>query len=82
MYTPADGSAPTALNVFDFKAPGVAMSMYNTDEVCLSLPIVNLKLMIFQSITGFAHSSFKMALAKKMNLVSWSCISSCITKLT
>lgn len=52
VYTPADGSAPTALSVYDFKAPGVAMSMYNTD----------------QSITGFAHSSFKMALAKRMNL--------------
>ncbi|KAF5348766.1 hypothetical protein D9756_009720 [Leucocoprinus leucothites] len=52
VYTPADGSSPTSLNVYDFKAPGVAMSMYNTDE----------------SITGFAHSSFKMAIAKKMNL--------------
>jgi NADP-dependent isocitrate dehydrogenase len=31
---------------------GVAMAMYNTDE----------------SITGFAHSSFKMAIAKKMPL--------------
>ncbi|KAF6751181.1 isocitrate dehydrogenase [Ephemerocybe angulata] len=52
IYTPEDGSAPTALNVYDFKAPGVAMAMYNTDE----------------SITGFAHASFKMALAKKMPL--------------
>jgi len=40
------------MNVFDFKGPGVAMSMYNTDE----------------SITGFAHASFKMALSKKMPL--------------
>lgn len=52
VYTPADGSAPTALNVYDFEGPGVAMSMYNTDE----------------SIVGFAHASFKMALAKKMPL--------------
>jgi len=52
VYTPADGSAPTTLNVYDFKGKGVAMSMYNTDE----------------SITGFAHSSFKMAMAKKMPL--------------
>ncbi|KAG6898085.1 hypothetical protein C0992_006005 [Termitomyces sp. T32_za158] len=52
VYTPTDGSAPTALDVYDFKGKGVAMSMYNTDE----------------SIVGFAHSSFKMALAKKMNL--------------
>ncbi|KAK7449171.1 Isocitrate dehydrogenase [NADP], mitochondrial precursor (Oxalosuccinate decarboxylase) [Stygiomarasmius scandens] len=52
VYTPENGSQPTTLNVYDFKGPGVAMSMYNTDE----------------SITGFAHSSFKMALSKKMNL--------------
>ncbi|KAL1741543.1 hypothetical protein HDZ31DRAFT_84754 [Schizophyllum fasciatum] len=48
VFSPQDGSAPTKLNVFDFKKPGVAMAMYNTDE----------------SITGFAHASFKMALAK------------------
>lgn len=52
VYTPTDGSQPTTLNVYDFKGPGVAMSMYNTDE----------------SIAGFAHSSFKMGLAKKMPL--------------
>jgi isocitrate dehydrogenase len=40
------------MDVYDFKGKGVAMAMYNTDE----------------SITGFAHSSFKMALAKKMPL--------------
>ncbi|KAJ7611802.1 hypothetical protein FB45DRAFT_1119265 [Roridomyces roridus] len=52
VYTPADGSPATTMNVYDFVGKGVAMSMYNTDE----------------SITGFAHSSFKMALAKKMPL--------------
>ncbi|KAJ7061460.1 hypothetical protein C8F01DRAFT_1024600, partial [Mycena amicta] len=52
VYTPTDGKPATTLNVYDFKGKGVAMSMYNTDE----------------SITGFAHSSFKMALAKKMPL--------------
>lgn len=52
VYTPASGGAPTTLDVYDFKGKGVAMAMYNTDE----------------SITGFAHSSFKMALSKKMPL--------------
>ena len=33
VFTPKDGSAPTTMNVFDFKDPGVAMAMYNTDEV-------------------------------------------------
>ncbi|KAF9492684.1 isocitrate dehydrogenase [Pleurotus eryngii] len=52
VYTPADRGQKTTLDVYDFKGPGVAMSMYNTDE----------------SITGFAHASFKMALSKKMPL--------------
>jgi len=52
VYTPADGGEKTTLNVYDFKDKGVAMAMYNTDE----------------SITGFAHASFKMALSKKMVL--------------
>jgi len=42
----------TSWNVYDFKGDGVAMSMYNTDE----------------SIYGFAHSSFQMALSKKWPL--------------
>ena len=51
-FTPEDGSKPTEMNVYDFKAKGVAMSMYNTDE----------------SIKGFAHASFKMAIQKEMPL--------------
>ncbi|KAI0059936.1 isocitrate dehydrogenase [Artomyces pyxidatus] len=46
------GGAATTLDVYDFKGKGVALAMYNTDE----------------SIKGFAHSSFKMALSKKMPL--------------
>jgi isocitrate dehydrogenase len=42
----------TSWNVYDFKGDGVAMAMYNTDE----------------SIYGFAHSSFQMALTKKWPL--------------
>jgi isocitrate dehydrogenase len=52
VYTPKSGGEKTVLDVYDFKGKGVAMAMYNTDE----------------SITGFAHASFKMALAKKMPL--------------
>lgn len=52
-YTPADGSAVQEFNVFDFKGQGgVGMAMYNTTE----------------SITGFAHACFKMAISKKMPL--------------
>lgn len=52
VFTPEGSSEKVIMNVYDFKGPGVAMSMYNTDE----------------SITGFAHSSFKMAIQKKMPL--------------
>lgn len=51
-FQPENGGEPIELNVFDFKGKGVAMSMYNTDE----------------SIEGFAHASFKMAIEKKMPL--------------
>jgi isocitrate dehydrogenase len=34
IYTPEGGGEPTVMNIYDFKGKGVAMSMYNTDEVC------------------------------------------------
>ena len=34
VYKPTDGKEPTVLDVYNFKGKGVAMSMYNTDEVC------------------------------------------------
>jgi isocitrate dehydrogenase len=51
VYTPKEGEK-TTIKVFDYKGPGVALAMYNTDE----------------SIIGFAHSSFKMALDKGIPL--------------
>lgn len=33
VYTPENGGEKTTMNVYDFKGPGVAMSMYNTDDV-------------------------------------------------
>ena len=33
VYTPADGSPVTTLDVYNLKGRGVAMTMYNTDEV-------------------------------------------------
>jgi len=50
QYIPADGGEKQVLEVYDFQGPGVAMAMYNTDE----------------SIHGFAHASFKMALSKNL----------------
>jgi isocitrate dehydrogenase len=47
-FTPEDGGEATTWNIYDFKGPGVAMGMYNTEE----------------SIEGFAHSCFNLALEK------------------
>lgn len=52
VFTPENGGAPETRTVYDYKGPGVGLAMYNTDE----------------SIIGFAHSSFKMALTKKLPL--------------
>ncbi len=51
-FTPEDGGEVQTWNVYDFEGNGVAMSMYNTDE----------------SIEGFAHSCFNLALTKKWPL--------------
>ncbi|KAK6465312.1 hypothetical protein DFJ63DRAFT_310408 [Scheffersomyces coipomensis] len=52
VFTPANGGPAETKTVYDYKSPGVGLAMYNTDE----------------SIIGFAHSSFKMALTKKLPL--------------
>jgi isocitrate dehydrogenase len=53
VYTPADGSAPQRMHVFDFpKDGGVGLGMYNTDE----------------SIRSFAQSCFQYSLMKKWPL--------------
>src|SRR5580704_11189669 len=51
-FTPEDGGAPQTFEVYHFKGDGVALTMYNIDE----------------SIKGFAHSCFNMALSKKWPL--------------
>lgn len=30
---PEDGDVPVELDVYDFKGPGIALAMYNVDEV-------------------------------------------------
>ncbi|KAJ8659178.1 isocitrate dehydrogenase [NADP], mitochondrial [Lichtheimia ornata] len=51
LFTPEDGSEPRKIEVYNFeKNGGVAMAMYNTDE----------------SIIGFAHACFRVALDRKM----------------
>jgi len=48
-FTPAGGGAPVTHEVMDFKAPGVAMGMYNLDE----------------SIAGFARACLNFGLQRK-----------------
>jgi hypothetical protein len=70
VYTPEGGGDPTVMDVYDFKGKGVALSMYNTDEAsAVSMRHIMMLTRNWQSIAGFAHSSFKMALQKKMPLV-------------
>jgi len=52
VFTNAKTGEKQVIPVYDFKSGGVALSQYNTDE----------------SITGFAHSCFKTAIDKKMDL--------------
>ncbi|KAJ3071318.1 Isocitrate dehydrogenase [NADP], mitochondrial precursor (Oxalosuccinate decarboxylase), partial [Quaeritorhiza haematococci] len=52
IYTPKSGGEVKRWQVYDFKGPGVGLAMYNTDE----------------SIRGFAHSCFQMALSKSQPL--------------
>lgn len=52
VFTPKNGGAPVTRTVYDYKDRGVGLAMYNTDE----------------SIIGFAHSSFKMALSQNLPL--------------
>lgn len=51
-FAPEDGSEPQEYTVMNFDGDAIAMAMYNTDE----------------SIRGFAHSCFKMAISKKWPL--------------
>jgi isocitrate dehydrogenase len=51
-FTPSDGVEVQKYEVYNFDGDGVAMAMFNTDE----------------SITGFAHSCFNMAINKKWPL--------------
>ncbi|KAG0348280.1 Isocitrate dehydrogenase [NADP], mitochondrial precursor (Oxalosuccinate decarboxylase) [Podila humilis] len=51
-FTPKNGGEAKKWVVYDYEGAGVGMAMYNTDE----------------SVSGFAHSCFKMALAKDMPL--------------
>ena len=51
-FTPENGGEVQQFDVYNFQGDGVGMAMYNTDE----------------SIIGFAHSCFNMALSKKWPL--------------
>jgi isocitrate dehydrogenase len=51
-FTPEGGGEPQTFEVYNFKGDGVALAMYNTEE----------------SIRGFAHSCFNVALNKKWPL--------------
>lgn len=51
-FTPSDGSAPMEYVVYDFNGGGVAMGMYNTDQV-ISVCFVLLLLISFTMLHFF-----------------------------
>ncbi|CCG21301.1 Idp1 isocitrate dehydrogenase [Candida orthopsilosis Co 90-125] len=51
-FTPDNGGEAQVHKVYQYTSPGVGLAMYNTDE----------------SINGFAHASFRMALSKNLPL--------------
>ncbi|KAI5968865.1 IDP1 [Candida margitis] len=51
-FTPDNGGETQVQKVYQYTSPGVGLAMYNTDE----------------SINGFAHASFRMALSKNLPL--------------
>lgn len=72
MYTPDDARTPKrTLEVIHFDSPGMGLAMYNTVQVRLH-PLFRQRLITdarVQSVTDFAHASFKCAIAKKLPLV-------------
>ena len=54
VFRPKDGGEIQEYPVYNFEAPGVGLSMYNTDA----------------SIQDFAESSFQLAIERKLNLFS------------
>ncbi|KAL7267029.1 Isocitrate dehydrogenase [NADP], mitochondrial precursor (Oxalosuccinate decarboxylase) [Rhizina undulata] len=52
VYRPKDGGETQTIKLYDYENGGVAMAMYNTDD----------------SIRGFAHASFKLAIDKALPL--------------
>lgn len=76
-WTPSEpgNQQPIKFTVFDFeRSGGVALTMYNTDEVSVLSPICLYNLFFFfivsnfKSIREFAHSSFQFALQKQWPL--------------
>ena len=43
VYTPADGKPAVTLDVYDFTGKGVALAMYNTDDVSSSFCFLSIR---------------------------------------
>lgn len=49
VLEPENGDESVELDVYDFKSPGVALAMYNVDEVCLPASFSCLLVLVFAS---------------------------------
>ena len=41
LLVPEDGEVPVELDVYNFKGPGIALAMYNVDEVAFLCILIN-----------------------------------------
>lgn len=69
VYTPATGGEKTVMDVYDFKGPGVAMSMYNTDEVR--------RVTFFEYVSSDAEHEYSRSQALRTRLSRWHYKRSC-----
>ncbi len=56
VFTPADGTEKKVFKVFDFKASGVALGMYNTDEVNDSFLLRHSHFIVYQGLCSLMLS--------------------------
>lgn len=53
---PENGEAPMELDVYDFKGPGIALAMYNVDQVLLHYAWINDYTVHFQTFLSLLYT--------------------------
>lgn len=66
---PEDGDTPMELDVYNFKGPGIALAMYNVDEVCL----IRFSLIVIIIFYVLCYTCFDKSCACVLTTVAKSC---------